>query len=1114
MSIKDKIFHLYFLVLLLSFSTSLASGNTIRCLDSERRALLELRNELVDEYGRLSSWGTGENKRECCEWRGVYCHNRTNHVARLSLRGPSQSDGYAPLQGAISPSLLELKRLTYLDLSLNDFESSSIPEFIGSLDELRYLNLSNANFGGTVPQSFGNLSKLVYLDLGYNFLFSESLGWLIHLRLLESLDLSRVFLVDETTNWLREISGLSSIKELHWRYADLKDLLPSSLPTANASNPLAILDLSRNHLSFSTLHWFLHFNGSLTFIDFSVNNLSGPILSAFESLRSLEHLDLSRNALEGGIPKFLGNMSSLLYLNLQRTHLTAQLSELMMNLTGSLEKNLQYLDLSYNSINGSLIDFSRFSSLTQLALRSNRLNGFIEKGYLNLPLLIALDMSSNNFTGAIADLTTSPYLEVLFLNNNMFNGPLAESIGRLAQLKVLCLGSNQLQGVVTEAHLSNLSRLQLLELSSNSQLTLNCSPDWVPAFQLVAASLSGCNIGPRFPEWLRFQTKLMFLDISFNQITDSIPTWLGDLASKLVYLNVSSNQIYGLFPNITFSTATINSDSYALVPDTEGGSVLDLSRNRIIGPVYFLCLTSTWRLLDLSNNRFFGQLPECFANYSSLQFLSLANNGFTGKIPESFGLLSSLSWLNLRNNTFSGRIPSSMRNCQSLEVIDLGDNRLTGEIPAWIGTQFSISLLVLSLRSNAFYGDIPSSICSLERIQVLALSSNNISGVIPNCIHFLKAMAKRPTPFTLLYLTEMARQNPGEDAFSAYRGLLDGVYFLWKGQEVEFVNGLTLVSLIDLSDNDLGGIIPSEITELTGLIGLNLARNNLTGYIPQHIGHLRSLDILDLSGNHLSGGIPPGIGNLSLLGFLNLSYNNLSGRIPPGLNFDESSYIGNSLLCGRPILGTSCPGDRETHRHPSFIDDGKKGSVSQEHEEDSFISRGFYISLGLGGSTISWLNEYLSNQQNSMQLPLTPSEKDCDHSITRSCHSGTNSTRAQRKESRKTKLKPYSPVARPAPVCRKWRSMADVPRAILAEHLGISRCDEFSQYSLASRGMISTQKSYIPSYRYSGVSPEKLPTSSNPYSCLQITKGTTRRLSSFLEDRHPDLPISRRNHLM
>ncbi|XP_075501830.1 receptor-like protein EIX2 [Primulina tabacum] len=942
MSIKVRIFDL--LVLL---SLSMASGNMIRCLDSERRALLEFKNELVDEYGRLLSWGTGENMRECCEWRGVQCHNRTNHVVRLSLRGPSQSDGNAPLQGTISPSLLDLKHLTYLDLSLNDFESSAIPEFISSLNQLSYLNLSNANFGETVPQSFGNLSKLVYLDLGYNFLFAESLDWVIHLGLLEYIDLSRVFLINETTNWLQAISGLTSIKELHWRYADLKDVLPSALPTVNASTPLATLDLSRNHLSFSTLNWFLHFNSSLTFVDFSVNNITGPISSAFKSLRSLEHLDLSRNALDGGIPKFLGNMSSLLYFNLQHTKLTAQLSQLMMNLSGPLEKNLQYLDLSYNNISGSLIDFSGFSSLTRLALRSNKLNGFIEKGYLSIPLLIALDLLSNNITGAIPDLTRSPYLEVLFLNKNMFNGPLTESIGRLSKLKVLYLGSNQLEGVVTEVHLFNLSRLQLLELSSNSRFTLNCSPDWIPTFQLVAASLSRCNIGPQFPEWLRFQTKLVFLDISFNQITDNIPTWLGNLASKLVYLNVSNNQIHGVFPNITFSTAIINWDSYALVPDNGEGSVLDLSTNRIIGPVFFLCLTSTWRLLDLSDNLFFGQLPECFANYSSLQFLNLANNNFSGKIPLSFGSLSSLSWLNLRNNTFSGRIPSSMRNCYSLEVIDLGNNRLTGEIPDWIGTQFSISLLVLSLSSNEFYGVIPSSICSLEKIQVLTLSSNNISGAIPNCIHFLKAMAKKPTPFTLLYSSDTARKNPDDNAFSAYRGLLDGVYFMWKGQERKFVNGLTLVSLIDLSNNNLGGSIPSEITELTGLIGLNLARNNLTGSIPQHIGRMSSLDILDLSGNHLSGGIPPSIWNLSVLGFLNLSYNNLSGIIPPNSHFSVSSYIGNSLLCGRPILNKSCPGDHETHRDPNFIDDGK-GSPSSEHEDDSFISRGFYLSMGLG----------------------------------------------------------------------------------------------------------------------------------------------------------------------
>ncbi|XP_073118957.1 receptor-like protein EIX2 [Henckelia pumila] len=906
MSIKDEIFDLLLFVVMLS----LASGNNmIRCFDTERQALLSFKEELVDEHGRLSSWGTGVNKRECCKWKGVHCHNQTNHVTRLSLSGPLPLYSYAPLQGKISPSLLQLKHLNYLDLSHNDLGYSSIPDFIGSLNQLHYLNLSNSNFGGTVPQSIGNLSNLLCLDLSRNDLHSENLDWVSRLQSLEYLGLSWVAVDHKKTNWLQEISKLSSIQEIHWRDANLEDVPPSSLPSFNASTPLSIIDFSDNSFqSFSTFRWFLiNFNNSLTFIDFSMNNITGPIFPAFQNLRSLAYLDLSLNILQGGIPKFFGNMTSLLHLNMQDNTLTAQLA----NLYGPLEKKLQHLDLSFNMMSGSLIDFSRFSSLTRLALGHNKFNGIIEKGYLNIPHLVVLDLSSNNFTGALSDLTLSPCLKELYLKHNMFNGPLKESIGNLSKLEFLFLGSNQLEDNILEAAFFNLSRLKVLELSSNSRLTLNCSPKWIPTFHLIAASLSGCNIGPRFPEWLRYQAKLVFLDISSNQIIEIFPKWFADTASQLGHLNVSNNQIHGVFPDGSFSTSFNNQEALALLPEIWLGSVLDVSRNRIMGPVLFLCNTSIFYLLDLSDNLFSEQLPECSANFvSSSELVNLANNNFSGKIPRSLCSESSI-WLDLRNNSFSGSIPSFMRSCTSLMMLDLGNNRLTGEIPNWLqGSDFG-NLLLLSLRANELHGAIPSSMCSLKNIQVLDLSSNNISGAIPKCLHFLKAMTQKPTPFTLQYSDGSMAHPSINNAFLVESRLLDGAYLMWKGHEVQYLNGFSLVKLLDLSNNYLVGEIPSEITQLIGLIGLNLSGNNLTVSIPQQIGNMNSyLDFLDLSRNSLSGGIPSGIWKLGV-GILNLSYNNFSGRIPADSHFDDSSYIGNSLLCGRPILDKSCPGDYE-----------------------------------------------------------------------------------------------------------------------------------------------------------------------------------------------------------
>ncbi|KAL9454366.1 hypothetical protein AB3S75_009871 [Citrus x aurantiifolia] len=106
-------------VLHLEIVKALGSG----CKKVERKALLQFRKNLGDPSGRLSSW-VGE---DCCRWRGEGCNNRTASVIKLKLNNPFRNsiDAYEgdaghKLGGPISPSLLQLKDLKYLDLSMNN----------------------------------------------------------------------------------------------------------------------------------------------------------------------------------------------------------------------------------------------------------------------------------------------------------------------------------------------------------------------------------------------------------------------------------------------------------------------------------------------------------------------------------------------------------------------------------------------------------------------------------------------------------------------------------------------------------------------------------------------------------------------------------------------------------------------------------------------------------------------------------------------------------------------------------------------------------------------------------------------------------------------------------
>ncbi|XP_027099186.1 receptor-like protein EIX1 [Coffea arabica] len=96
------------------------------------------------------------------------------------------------LGGQLSPSLVNLTNLRYLDMSSNDFSGIQVPAFLGLLKNLRYLNLSSAGFDGEIPHHLGNLSHLRYLDLGWNSLSTKDLGWIAGLSSLEGLVLSKL----------------------------------------------------------------------------------------------------------------------------------------------------------------------------------------------------------------------------------------------------------------------------------------------------------------------------------------------------------------------------------------------------------------------------------------------------------------------------------------------------------------------------------------------------------------------------------------------------------------------------------------------------------------------------------------------------------------------------------------------------------------------------------------------------------------------------------------------------------------------------------------------------------------------------------------------------------
>ena len=106
---------------------------------------------------------------------------------------------------------------------------------------------------------------------------------------------------------------------------------------------------------------------------------------------------------------------------------------------------------------------------------------------------------------------------------------------------------------------------------------------------------------------------------------------------------------------------------------------------------------------------------------------------------------------------------------------------------------------------------------------------------------------------------------------------------------------------LDLSENQLSGVIPAEIGRLTDLARLSLWGNRLQGEIPPELGNLANLTHVDFTLNQLSGAIPPELGNLTDLTVLGLEQNQLTGEIPADLG--NLVNLRTLLLAGNQLTG-------------------------------------------------------------------------------------------------------------------------------------------------------------------------------------------------------------------
>ncbi|KAJ0909661.1 putative non-specific serine/threonine protein kinase [Helianthus annuus] len=102
-------------------------------------------------------------------------------------------------------------------------------------------------------------------------------------------------------------------------------------------------------------------------------------------------------------------------------------------------------------------------------------------------------------------------------------------------------------------------------------------------------------------------------------------------------------------------------------------------------------------LLDLSSNKFSGQIPSELTTLHKLKSLNLSRNQLTGDIPNKIGDMKSLESLDLSVNNLSGELPMSLSELNFLDTFNVSYNNLIGRVPT--GTQ------IQSFNESSFFGN-------------------------------------------------------------------------------------------------------------------------------------------------------------------------------------------------------------------------------------------------------------------------------------------------------------------------------------------------------------------------------------------------------------------------